>query len=61
MIKNKFFAIMAVVFLGFSQTTYAQDPSFTQFYSNPLYLNPAMAGSANCPRIGAQHKKTNTP
>lgn len=29
----------------------AQDPEFTQFYSNPLYLNPAFAGTANCPRI----------
>ena len=29
----------------------AQDPQFTQFYSNPLYLNPAFAGTANCPRI----------
>lgn len=29
----------------------AQDPEFTQFYSNPLYLNPAFAGSKRCPRI----------
>jgi type IX secretion system PorP/SprF family membrane protein len=28
----------------------AQDPQFTQFYANPLYLNPAFAGSARCPR-----------
>ncbi len=30
---------------------YAQDPEFTQFYANPLYLNPAFAGTARCPRI----------
>ena len=30
---------------------YAQDPIFTQFYSNPVYLNPAFAGSNKCPRI----------
>ncbi|MFY7667485.1 MAG: type IX secretion system membrane protein PorP/SprF, partial [Crocinitomicaceae bacterium] len=24
----------------------AQDPTFTQFYSNPVYLNPALAGSS---------------
>ncbi|NNM95723.1 MAG: type IX secretion system membrane protein PorP/SprF [Bacteroidia bacterium] len=30
---------------------YAQDPEFSQFYANPLYLNPAFAGSARCPRI----------
>jgi type IX secretion system PorP/SprF family membrane protein len=29
----------------------AQDPQFTQFYANPLYLNPAFAGTAKCPRI----------
>jgi type IX secretion system PorP/SprF family membrane protein len=30
---------------------FAQDPQFTQFYANPLYLNPAFAGSVHCPRI----------
>lgn len=29
----------------------AQDAEFTQFYANPLYLNPAFAGSNICPRI----------
>src|SRR5580704_9415234 len=29
----------------------AQDAQFTQFYANPLYLNPAFAGSVRCPRI----------
>ncbi len=29
----------------------AQDPQFTQFYANPLYLNPAFAGAARCPRL----------
>jgi len=28
----------------------AQDPIFSQFYANPLYLNPAMAGTQKCPR-----------
>lgn len=32
-------------------TAKAQDPQFTQFYANPLYLNPALAGSNICPRI----------
>jgi len=31
--------------------TKAQDPEFTQFYANPLYLNPAFAGTARCPRL----------
>lgn len=29
----------------------AQDPQFSQFYANPLYLNPALAGATVCPRI----------
>lgn len=34
----------------------AQDPEFTQFYANPLYLNPALAGSKRCPRIGLNYR-----
>src|SRR5262245_8045525 len=34
----------------------AQDPHFTQFYANPLYLNPAFAGSAHCPRINLNYR-----
>jgi len=29
----------------------AQDMQYTQFYANPIYLNPAFAGSAYCPRV----------
>ncbi len=38
-------SVMAVL------TATAQDPQFTQFYANPLYLNPAFAGTARCPRV----------
>lgn len=31
-------------------TLFAQDPIFSQFYGNPLYLNPALAGAERCPR-----------
>ena len=30
---------------------FGQDAHFSQFYANPLYLNPAFAGSNNCPRF----------
>ena len=43
-----FFAIF--LFLGEKQG-FAQDPEFSQFYANPLYLNPAFAGANICPRI----------
>jgi type IX secretion system PorP/SprF family membrane protein len=35
----------------FVQKGFAQDPAFTQFYANPLYLNPALAGTNKCPRV----------
>lgn len=34
----------------------AQDPEFTQFYANQLYLNPAFAGSHNCPRVNVNYR-----
>ena len=56
MIKNRLFALLAIAFFTLLQTAQAQDPAFTQFYANPLYLNPAMAGSATCPRISMNHR-----
>ena len=41
-------ALSALLFVP--ETASAQDPAFSQFYSNPLYLNPAFAGSSRCPR-----------
>lgn len=35
---------------------FAQDPEFTQFYSNPLYLNPAFAGTKHCPRVSLNYR-----
>lgn len=46
--------LLCVVFLIFTFSSHelkAQDPEFTQFYANPMYLNPAFAGSSRCPRI----------
>lgn len=34
----------------------AQDPEFSQFYANPLYLNPAMTGTAECARINLNYR-----
>ncbi len=33
-----------------------QDVSFSQFYTNPLYLNPAFSGSAGVPRASLQYR-----
>jgi len=47
-----YFAIVMVIMnLSLTNNANAQDPQFTQFYANPLYLNPAFAGTARCPRV----------
>jgi type IX secretion system PorP/SprF family membrane protein len=35
---------------------FAQDPTFTQFYANPIYLNPAFAGSHGCARFSLNYR-----
>ncbi len=40
----------------FPSEALAQDPEFTQFYANPLYLNPAMAGTIRCPRVSLNYR-----
>lgn len=42
---------LTTILVGLTNESKAQDPAFSQFYANPLYLNPALAGSAICPRI----------
>lgn len=34
----------------------AQDPQFSQYYSAPLYLNPAFAGSTGCTRLVSNYR-----
>ena len=36
-------------------SVYSQDPGFSQFYANPVYLNPAMAGSSDCGRLSLNY------
>jgi len=48
--------IVLFVIIGFGGSVKAQDPEFTQFYANPLYLNPAFAGSDNCPRLTLDYR-----
>lgn len=39
-----------------SQELRAQDIHFSQFYANPIFLNPAFAGSVRCPRIVTSYR-----
>ena len=43
------------LFLGLSSIQ-GQDPHFSQFYANPLYLNPAFAGVKQCPKVNVNYR-----
>ena len=53
--KLKYLVIL-LIGLATSQEALAQDPTFTQFYANPLYLNPAFAGTNQCARFGLNYR-----
>ena len=62
MTKMSFLAVLSLIYFIEINSIWAQDPEFTQFYSNPLYLNPAMSG-VKCPRVIANFRNqwTNIP
>ena len=49
--RTKLFAWVAVMLIGFGGRATAQDVHFSQYFANPIYLNPAYAGTYVCPRI----------
>jgi type IX secretion system PorP/SprF family membrane protein len=51
MMKKITVSFLLVLGIFSTRNAKAQDPQFTQFYANPLYLNPAFAGTARCPRF----------
>ena len=51
MVKRLKLILIIGISLFCGGSVYAQDVHFSQFYANPLYLNPAFAGSLICPRI----------
>jgi len=48
--------VWLVLFIGTINCLKAQDPEFSQFYANPLYLNPALAGTVKCPRATLNYR-----
>jgi len=52
----KHFLLVLIMFLTVGKSLYSQDLEFTQFYANPIYLNPAFAGSHGCPRFALLHR-----
>ncbi len=51
MVKKIIIALTTIVLVISTLSVKGQDPHFSQFYANPLYLNPAFAGTAICPRL----------
>lgn len=47
--RNFIFFVLSLFLL--SSQVFAQDPEFSQFYANPIYTNPAFAGSSTVGRI----------
>jgi type IX secretion system PorP/SprF family membrane protein len=48
--------IFILLFVLFSGTLTAQDSGFSQFFANPLYLNPAFAGTTELPRMALNYR-----
>ncbi len=46
-------ALLLLFFCGLAQ---AQDPLFSQFYSTPMMINPAFAGTTYAPRLSATYR-----
>ena len=55
MIK-RFAIIVLFAFPFIMGKSFAQDPECSQFYANPLYLNPALAGVTICPKANANYR-----
>jgi type IX secretion system PorP/SprF family membrane protein len=51
MLQRILIIITVVTAILFNNPGNAQDAQFSQFYANPLYLNPAMAGAQICPQL----------
>jgi len=47
--------ILGSLFLSVPGAT-AQDLAFSQYYANPVYLNPALAGNKVCPRVTLNYR-----
>jgi type IX secretion system PorP/SprF family membrane protein len=55
MIKNKIL-LTTVLIISVIGSTLAQDPHYSQYYANRLYLNPAFAGSEICPKLSLNYR-----
>ena len=56
MVKRLLLSLLIVFILGNYVEVKAQDPHFSQFYANSLYLNPALTGAEICPRVSLSYR-----
>ena len=47
---------LMLLFFNISKNSFGQDPTFSQFYANPLYLSPSFAGSSNTNRFSLNYR-----
>jgi|AntAceMinimDraft_15_1070371.scaffolds.fasta_scaffold09061_3 type IX secretion system PorP/SprF family membrane protein len=56
MSKTKFIALMLIMSVFIVKAGFSQDAEFSQFYANPLYLNPSLTGSTDCGRFNLNYR-----
>jgi len=55
-LNKRILSALAVFLFISSSTLFGQDVQFSQFYSAPLYLNPAFTGATQLTRIGSNYR-----
>ena len=55
--RTRLFFWLAVMLIGTGFRVAAQDVHFSQYYANPIYLNPAYAGTYVCPRVATNFRQ----
>ncbi len=50
------FIKLIFVFCFIAEVLYAQDPSYSQFYANPLFMNPAFTGTSELQRVVVNYR-----
>lgn len=48
--------LVSLLLLGLKEKGQAQDPYFSQYFLNPVYMNPAYSGTVKVPRFGVQYR-----
>lgn len=47
---------LVIIFILWSGKVFGQDPGYSQFYANPLHLNPAFTGTSELPRLVVNYR-----